>query len=66
MDSALINAQPVFCQPLHGLGVDAVLEGEDALSCRVLVIVGIYRYGSLNDHRTVIQFLVHKMNCGST
>ena len=48
-------------QPLHGLGIDAVLQLEDAPADLVLLFVGIDRDCGLNDYGAVIQLLIHKV-----
>ena len=61
----MLNAESIFSQPLHGLRIDAVFKGQDALRSRILVITGIYRYRSLNDQRAVIQLFINKVHSGS-
>ncbi len=66
MDTAILDLQPVLGQPLHGLGIDAVLQLEDAPADLVLLFAGIDGSCGLDNYGAVIQVLIDKVDRSST
>jgi hypothetical protein len=64
MDTTIMDLQPVFGQPLQGLGIDAVFKPEDAPADLVLLFTGMDGDCGLNDYGAVIQVLIDKVYRG--
>ena len=62
MDHAVVNRQPAFDVPAHGLWIKHMLFDQHAICQGIFSIAGKYRHRCLCDDRAVIKFRSDEMH----